>query len=240
GTDPVTNPFQPADGPLIPFLGPQGRATMNLQDALQPWALFGNLQLQRSFGFSRYDALTIQMNHRFSEGLQFNGPYTWSKSTDFTQTEEQSNGYTDTGGYLGSNLDFRNFQNNKKLSLTDVPQRFVVSYLYELPIGKGRPINTSNRLVRAIAGGWKTAGAFTAQSGFPIFISGANNGAANGRPDRVAGVPLEVPKELQHWYNGTTRVTLPSGRIIQPGNFTFLKYNPDAFQGRALTAPNGT
>jgi trimeric autotransporter adhesin len=62
----------------------------------------------------------------------------------------------------------------------------------------------------------------------------------NGRPDRVAGVPLEVPKELQHWYNGATRVTLPSGRIIQPSNYTFLKYNPDAFQDRVLTAPNGT
>ena len=87
---------------------------------------------------------------------------------------------------------------------------------------------------------WRTAGAFTAQSGFPIFISGANNGALNGRPDRVPGQPLEVPKELQHWYNGATRVTLPDGRVIQPCNYCFLKYNPDAFQGRVLTAPNGT
>src|SRR5207244_619051 len=89
GTDPVTNPLQPAGGPLIPFLGTQGRATINLQDALQPYALFGNLALQRSFGFSRYDALTIQANHRFSKGLQLNAHYTWSKSTDFTQTEAQ-------------------------------------------------------------------------------------------------------------------------------------------------------
>jgi len=83
---------------------------------------------QESFGFSRYDSLMIQMNHRFAKGLQLNAHYTWSKSTDFTQTEAQTNGYADTGGDLGSTLDYHNYNNNKKLSLTDVPHRLVAGH----------------------------------------------------------------------------------------------------------------
>ena len=52
-----------------------------------------------------------------------------------------------------------------------------------------------------------------------------------------------MPQNLQRWYdspNAADRtVTLPSGRQITPGRFTFLKYNPDAFRGRTVTLPNG-
>jgi hypothetical protein len=120
-----------------------------------------------------------------------------------------------------------------------VPHRFVVSAVYDLPFGAGKVLAPSNRVVRALVSGWKTGGVFTWQSGFPIFISGANNGALNGRPNLVPGQPLEVSQALQHWYDGKTRVTLPDGRIIQPPAFTFLKFNPDAFGGQVTTAANG-
>jgi hypothetical protein len=240
GSDQVANPFQPANGPLIPFLGNEGHATLSLQEALQPWALFGNLTVQRAMGYSRYDSLVLQVNRRFANGLLFNAHYTWSRASDFTQTESQNNGFADTGGYEGTNIDLLNYKNDKKLSLTDVPHRFVVSAVYDLPFGVGKALAPSNRLARAVVSGWKTGGVFTWQSGFPIFVSGANNGALNGRPNLVPGQPLEVPQALQHWYDGKTRVTLPDGRIIQPPAFTFLKYNPDAFGGQVTTAANGS
>jgi hypothetical protein len=240
-TDAVTNPLQPAGGPLIPFNGNQGHATLTLQEALQPWALFGtNFSLQRSIGFSRYDSLQLQLNRRFGNGFQLNANYTWSKSTDFTQTEAQNNGFADTGGYQSTNIDLTKYYNNKKLSLTDVPHRFVATALYELPFGRGKALAPNNGLGRFLVSGWKTGGVFTKQSGFPIFVTGANTGAINGRPNRATGQPLEVPKELQHWYDGKTRVTLPDGRVIQPPVNTFLKYNPDAFAGQVATAANGT
>jgi trimeric autotransporter adhesin len=240
-TDAVTNPLQPAGGPLIPFNGNQGHATLTLQEALQPWALFGtNFSLQRSIGFSRYDSLQLQLNRRFGNGFQLNANYTWSKSTDFTQTEAQNNGFADTGGYQSTNIDLTKYYNNKKLSLTDVPHRFVATALYELPFGQGKALAPTNRLARVLVSGWKTGGVFTKQSGFPIFVTGANTGAINGRPNRAAGEPLEVPSALQHWYDGKTRVTLPDGRVIQPPVNTFLKYNPDAFAGQVATAANGT
>ena len=85
-----------------------------------------------------------------------------------------------------------------------------------------------------------TAGTVVWQSGFPIGVSGASSGAALTRPDRVDGVPIELPEELQGWYDGRTQVTLPSGRVITPPNNTYLKYNPDAFAGRVITTPDGS
>ena len=48
-----------------------------------------------------------------------------------------------------------------------------------------------------------------------------------------------LPENLWGWYDGSTQVTLPSGRIITPPARTYLKYNPDAFAGRVVTTPNG-
>jgi len=89
------------------------------------------------------------------------------------------------------------------------------------------------------------AGNFLAQSGF-IEHGGQNGGTLNvnnplnNLPDRIPGVPLEVPKALQHWYDGKTSVTLPSGRVITPCRGCFLKYNVDAFSGRTITTAAGT
>ena len=237
GSDLVSNPWQPASGALIPFKDSLGRATMQLQETLQPWPMFGSLAVQRAFGFSRYDALQLTVNRRFSNGLQFNAHYTWSKSTDFTQTNAQNNnGFNDTGSNsLSGNVDYRNLSNNKKLSFTDLPHRFVATYVYQLPFGKG-----GRGILSYLTRDWRTGGAFTWQAGFPIQITGADTGALTGRPDRISGVPVEVPKELQHWYDGKTRVQLPSGRFITPCNQCFLKYSSDAFQGRVVTAANGS
>jgi hypothetical protein len=49
-----------------------------------------------------------------------------------------------------------------------------------------------------------------------------------------------VPKSLQHWYDGSTAVTLPDGRTIIPPAFSYLKWNPDRFTQPVVQFPNGT
>ena len=97
-----------------------------------------------------------------------------------------------------------------------------------------------NKFASAIAGGWSVGSVFIANSGFPFVVSGANTGALSGLVNRLAGVSVTVPQELQHWYDGKTTVTLPCGVRITPAKNTFLKYNSCAFQGETLTAPNGS
>ncbi|MFL6446122.1 MAG: hypothetical protein ACJ746_00215 [Bryobacteraceae bacterium] len=159
-----------------------------------------------------------------THGLQFDANYTWSKEIDNTDTVEDNQGFN-SGGTV-ANYDVINLANNRHLGFSDVPHRFVVTTLYNLPFGKGKDVDLRNGFANALLGGWQLGGVVTAQSGMPFNIRGANSNAAYGHPDSIAGVPLEVPKELQGWYNGSTSVTLPDGRIITPRQ----KYIPEVLR----------
>jgi hypothetical protein len=237
----IPNPFQPASGPLLPYgnAAIAGRTITRLNAAL-PYPLQGD-NITLSEGNSDYHAMQLQINRQFASGLQINAHYTWSKQLGTTRYNAQTNqGYSD-GGEINYfpfvRPDLRH--NNRKLTTNDAPHRFVASWVYDLPVGGGRLLwDTKNSVLNALIGGWRLGGSFNAQSGFVQPISGGTN-ALNNLPDRVEGVPLEVPKELQRWYDGNTTVTLPSGRKVKPCNGCFLKYNIDAFRGRVVIGPNG-
>jgi len=235
----VANPFQPKTGGLLGFNGDFANATISTLESLYSYPLFGGMTPERSIGFSDYNSLQLSVQRRLKHGLQFMASYTWSKSIDMTQTEAQTNGFSDTGGYDQTNLDLLNYGNNKKLSTTDVPYRFVISAVYDLPFGKGKMLQTGNRIADTVIGGWRLGGVAILQSGFPVEISGGS-GSINGRPNLVAGAPIEVPKALQHWYDGKTTVTLPNGQQITPCNYCYLKYDLGAFQNSVVQTPNGT
>ena len=101
----------------------------------------------------------------------------------------------------------------------------------------GKHFNTDNRAARVIVSGWKLGWASVLQSGFPTPIGGGDSGSMNNLPNRVPGEPLQVPKALQHWYNGSTTVTLPDGRQITPCANCFLQYNVDAFSLPVIPNP---
>ncbi|MBC7926219.1 MAG: hypothetical protein H7039_11235, partial [Bryobacteraceae bacterium] len=135
------------------------------------------------------------------------------------------------------------YRNSYNISTNDIPHRFVATMVYNLPFGKGRMFDLNNKVLNAVAGGWNLGTVLTLQSGQPQQgFTGCNS--LNGLCDRVPGVEIEVPENLQRWYdspNAADRtVALPSGRQITVGRFNYLKYNPDAFSGRVVTLPNGT
>jgi outer membrane receptor protein involved in Fe transport len=249
-TQAICNPFQTlqtcnpttlvASGPLIPYgAGNIRNRTLQRIEAAFPFPLQGD-NVTLSVGNSDYHAMQLQVNRQFASGLQFNAHYTWSKQLGTTRYNAQTNqGYSD-GGEINYfpyvRPDLRHL--NRKITTNDAPHRLVASWVYDLPLGKGGLWDTDGTALNAIVGGWRLGGSFVAQSGFVQPISGGTN-TLNNLPDRVEGVPLEVPKDLQRWYDGNTIVTLPSGRKIKPCNGCFLKYNIDAFSGRVVAGPNG-
>jgi outer membrane receptor protein involved in Fe transport len=260
GTNPSTqsvcNPFQTlqtcvsksdgtfgsATGPLIPYANGniRNRSITRLEAAF-PYPLEGD-NIHLSSGVSDYNALQLQVTRQFAGGLQMSAHYTWSKQMATNRYNAQTNqGYAD-GGEINyfSNLRPDLQRLNRKITTNDIPHRVVANWVYDLPIGKGSRFDLKQPVLNAVGGGWRVAGSFTAQSGFVFPISNGGTNSINGLPDRVLGVPLEVPKELQRWYDGNTQVTLPSGRVIKPCKGCFLKYNIDAFAGRTVTTPNGT
>ncbi|MGH9371914.1 MAG: hypothetical protein ACRD15_10330, partial [Vicinamibacterales bacterium] len=236
----VPNPFQPSSGLLLPFTGALGAETIARQNTYFPYPLLigSNAAVNSSFARADYHSMQLRVARRFSDGMMFDAHYTWSKALDDTDTHEDNQGFN--AGGTSRNYDLYNLKNNRRISHSDIPHRFVGTFLYDLPFGNDKPLEIPNGVLRAIVGDWQLGGSVIWQTGFPIGISGASNGAALPRPDRVEGVPMVLPENLWGWYDGRTRVTLPSGRIITPPANSYLKYNPDAFAGRVVRTPNGS
>ena len=66
---------------------------------------------------------------------------------------------------------------DKSVDATDTPNSLVLSYVYEIPVGRGRQFGSGmNGVMNAIVGGWQTTGIATLKQGFPLGISSPGNG----------------------------------------------------------------
>ncbi|HLW83118.1 MAG TPA: hypothetical protein VKS20_13855 [Candidatus Acidoferrales bacterium] len=151
------------------------------------------------------NALWVTANKRFSQGLQFNASYTYSKSYDYNSLN--GNAVEDSAdprlNYGPSDFDARN--------------RFVINAVYDLPF-KG------NRLVS----GWEFAGISQAQSGNPLSIIVQNSvptGAFTLFPDASApiqteSVPFSATQYGIQWI--ANRGALSQPRVADPnGGFDY-------------------
>ena len=64
-------------------------------------------------------------------------------------------------------LDAYNLKLEKGVSPIDIPRKFVLSALYELPIGPGKRCLSSRGLAGQVFGGWQVNGILNLRSGFP-------------------------------------------------------------------------
>lgn len=132
---------------------------------LQP---FGEIDYKTSGGRDRYDALQIQVNRRFTQGLTINAQYQFGKSFGNTQGSNEAqtaqNPYSFEEEFGNNTFDIRHSGN--------------VTALYELPFGKGKRFNL-NGFADAILGGWQVGGVYNGRSGSPLDIRIT-------RPDTVA------------------------------------------------------
>ena len=235
-TQQVTNPYQPASGPMLGFQNQLAGATDQQFINYLPYPLLyaSGAGEDGDLGFGSYDSLQVTASHR-STALFVSANYTWSKGLGFVQTIVG-------GGNISSGLDLLCNRCNRNYTSTDIPNRAVVTAVYQLPWNKGQRWQFRSRAASEILGGWSIAPVVTLQGGNVITLSGLT-GQLTGRINYIGGkgsVPLVLPKSYQHWYNGTTKVTLPCGIQVTPSNYTRLKYNACAFGGPTVTTPNGT
>jgi hypothetical protein len=141
-------------------------------------------------GNSRYDALQIRLEKRYSSGLYFLGSYTFSRLLNDGPQSNSWLGDTSTGSGWGLQ-DPTNIRGEWSRSAGDVPHRLVFSWGYELPVGRGKRFGGQmNRWVNGVVGGWQLNGIFSWQSGQPLNVGMANPRLADGnqRPN-VTGNP---------------------------------------------------
>jgi hypothetical protein len=221
--------------------GPIGSTNLTALQAQESYLPFLGQTISESYGSSNYNALEFRGKHAFSHGFLLMANYTWSKTLGDTggagsQTFAESQ--MDGSQASGAGVDYINRRANYSLLGFDTPNRFVATASYLLPTGRGMALDPGNAVMRAVIGGWTVSSVTTVQTGMPWAPD--CGGTMNGRCNVVSGEPLEVPKSLQKWYDGATGVTLPDGRTIIPGAYTFLKWNPDRFAQPVVQFPNGT
>ncbi|MGH9666304.1 MAG: TonB-dependent receptor domain-containing protein, partial [Bryobacteraceae bacterium] len=211
----VPNPFYG-----IIASGPLSAATITRSQLLLPYPQFTSVTNGYVFaGDSTYNAFTVKLEKRFSQGFSILGAYTFSKMLDLGDNSTQSRPGVDIGTQV---QDWNNLSADKSLSLINVPQRLVLTALWSIPIG-----NTSNRLARAVLGGWQVNAISTLQSGQPIALSASVTGGGN-RPNVVPGVSAALSDPtLAAWFNtaafsspapytwGNVSRTLPN--VLGPG-----------------------
>ncbi len=112
---------------------------------------------------SSYHSIQTTLNKRFSKGYTILASYTYGRSIDLSSLE--------VDGFNGQ--DPLNLSADKGLSDFDIRQRFVSSFLWDIPGPKTGP-------AKWILGGWQTNGIFSAQTGSPINIVSGSDRALSG------------------------------------------------------------
>jgi hypothetical protein len=164
-------------------------SSVQVQQALRPFPQYGYINQDsylQNVGQSSYDALTAKLEQKFHNGLNVLASYTFSKTlTDADAIQP----YYSTLQNQGGTQNPYNHKAEKAVSNEDIPNNFVVSYLYELPVGHGKKLmGNSPKVVNAVVGGWRVGGVQRYLGGQPISFFGANGipGFDNGiRPNRV-------------------------------------------------------
>jgi len=170
-------------------------------------------------GWATYHALTLKATHRMSKGLMFAANWTWSHSIDDA---------SDPGGTLNeANLpqDVRDMSAEKADSSFDHRHRFVINFVYDIPLA-----NRSAGWMRAAFAEWQASGDYQIQSGAPFTVNVstdvANVGSGPAQRPNMSGDPNNGPKTPNQWFNTTvfspdttpfTFGTAPRNAVVGPG-----------------------
>ena len=203
---------------------------MTVGQSLRPYPFYSNVSDTAEFyAHSNYNSLQAKLVKRFGSGGTLLANYTWSKNLGNTDTlngflEAKPSAQTSTSG-VGTIQDYNNLSGEYSLLSYNVNQRAVISYVLDLPFGKGqRFANRLSRPADMLVSGWSVSGITTFQSGFPLFLTEAQSnpltqffGGGALRPNVVAGCHKKIAgsavSRLNEWFN-TSCFTFPGDYVF--------------------------
>ena len=172
----------------------------------RPFPEYGPMSMLESSSSSTYHSFQLRAEKRMSKGLSFLSSYTWAKLIDWGYTSMYEGNQTVIDPY------------NVRASMrgrgtSDLRHRYVLSYLYELPFGRGKALGGSlTGPLEKIISGWLLTGISTFQSGFPLTATlsfdNTNTGGLN-IPDRITNPQLpSSERSIDRWFD-TGALALP-------------------------------
>ena len=181
----------------------------------------GNVNVDVSKGYTRYDSVQFDVRRRLSAGLSFDVNYTFAKRWD-------------------SRLDSQRVSRYLVQSTNAVPHAVKLTTTYDLPIGRGRRFGTDiNAWLDGVVGGWSVNLTGKVQSGQVLDFGNV----------RLVGMTLDdLQNAIQYRIDtttvpGSTRVyNLPQDVIdntVKAFSFNVLGYTAGTPTGRYLAPANG-
>jgi hypothetical protein len=117
----------------------------------------------RGWGKSNYNALQVSSEMKSPGGLSYLLSYTYSKAINFG-----------CDGYSGGCdvQDPNQFENDKGVAGYDLTHIFSGSWVYPIPLGRGKKWSTGSRIGDYIVGNWQLNGILSLSSGLPFDVQG--------------------------------------------------------------------
>jgi hypothetical protein len=203
----VPNPFRglmPADAGSV-FTADR----IQRQRLLRPYPQFDAVNTTTNEGYSWYHSMQLNLQKRFAKGYTIEMSYTFSK---FMEAIELLNAGDPRPTEIISN--------------SDIPHRFTVSGIYELPFGKNqRFFSNVSSVASYLVSGWQLSGIYSLQGGFPI----GNFGNALFTGDVNDILLPEDERTLTRWinteagFNKTSNQQLVNNVRTFPSRFSFLR-----------------
>ncbi len=207
----VPNPFVGSNLPISPWTPTdalQRAANIEYQRLLATYPHAVTINMNHfNVAESWYNAMYLRVEKRLSHGLSLVGAYTLSKLV------------TDIAGQPQDGVTVKDI---RALNEDDTPHRLVMSWLYELPVGKGRrwlsaPAGLGGRFFNAVLGGWRMAGIYEYRSGLPLQVT---------QSSQTTGLGLNQRPSIVGAYRKVDDVYKAVGL---PGQTAALYVNRDAF-----------
>lgn len=192
--------------------------TVTYGQLLRPYPQYtGVSALGAATGNTSYNSLQVKFEKRFRHLGVILGSYTWAK---FMTDVETATFWNDrgAGNVVADPQNWNDLSAEWSLSSNDIPHRLVVSYVVDLPFGKGQKFLGNVRgLTGKLVSGWNVSGVSTFQSGAPIGLTTAvnstNSYGGGSRPNVVAGCNAaktgSAQSRLRQWFD-TSCFTAPA------------------------------
>jgi len=188
-------------------------STVPMNQLLRPYPQYADIEPARSLPGAKanFDSLGIRFSQQFKSGLTLLSSYQWSKTLD-DASEDQ--------GWSIWNGQWRDYYNRRieySISSHDVPQSFVTSLVYDLPVGKGKKFGSNmGGIANSVVGGWQVASVLTFHSGLPLLTGAPGNslgayGFGRSAYNLVNAKLLKISSKSPmpdggiQWFNGCTK-----------------------------------
>ena len=157
-----------------------GNVRVGRSQLLRPYPHFQDITVSLPAGYSYFHSLQVRAEKRMARGFNFQAAWTWSKFMEAT-----------------SYLNDTDPAPHKVVSDQDFTHRIVISGIYELPFGRGKPLAAGVRgVLDYLVSGWQLQGWYEGQTGDTL---GFGNAIFSGN---LKDIPLPVSqRRAERWFN---------------------------------------